>query len=92
MNSASPVLEMPSEEFARAVYKTIAHEYGVAGLMRFLREHGRRSGDYTEDRKLWTDAMTLDQLMDEVEIVTRRLKAEQEAREALGGERPQQEP
>lgn len=67
MSGVTDIENMSSEEFARSICKTVAREYGPAGLLRFLEEQVPKQGNYMESRKQWVNDMTLDEIFDEVE-------------------------
>ncbi len=59
------ILDMPIEEFDRAVYDAIAQKLGPAGLARYICEHLSESDDHLEERRKALDRMTLDELLSE---------------------------
>jgi hypothetical protein len=50
------------EQIRRAGLAALKRELGVAGMIRFLQQFDRGSGDWASERGPWADRTTLDQI------------------------------
>jgi len=66
MNAAETVDSMTDKEFELYVLSILQRELGVYGFVRFLRTFRTSSGDYTRDRHLWLDGVTVDEILAEL--------------------------
>lgn len=58
--------------------RALRRELGSVGMVRFLHQFDRGSGDYTEERRNWRDQWTLDEIMRDLEAYRARKDAEQQ--------------
>jgi len=58
--------KMTDEQFERHALELLKRELGVDGLARFLRLHRSGPGDYTVDRGLWQQDVTVDQIVESI--------------------------
>jgi hypothetical protein len=66
MNAVEPIDAMTDEQFELYVLRSLQRELGVYGFVRFLRTFRTSSGDYTRDRHLWLDGVTVEQILAEL--------------------------
>lgn len=55
------------EEIRKKGLRALARDLGPDGLIRFLQLYGVGTGDYTKDRHLWLDGLSLDDIMAGIE-------------------------
>jgi len=60
--------KMTDEEFRKYVWAILNRELGPSGFARYLRTKTAGYGDYTRDRHLWLDGLTVDDVLREVGI------------------------
>ena len=65
----------PLAEINREAEAILIREMGVAQAMRFLNQFREGTGDYTKERGLWLNDLSLDQIASEIK--TRRRKPRQ---------------
>ncbi len=70
---------MTDEELSCYALNLLEKELGVLGMARFLRLARAGSGDYTRDRHLWLDGVTIDEIVRESQERYPRAAAEREA-------------
>jgi hypothetical protein len=61
-----PSEKMSGADFERRAFDVLHRELGLGGLARFLRLYRSGSGDYSRDRHLWIDGLTIQEIMAEV--------------------------
>ena len=59
-------LQVTDEEFDRRVLRILARELGAGDFARYLMRHRSGPGDYTRDRHLWLDGITLEDIKREL--------------------------
>jgi hypothetical protein len=59
---------MSEEEFERRTLDAIHREFGPGGVVRFLMTFRSGKGDYTRDRHLWLDGLTLEDIAKELGV------------------------
>jgi hypothetical protein len=64
---AKDVANMTQEEIRIAGLEALARELGPVGLIRFLQQFESGSGDYTEERHLWQDKLTVEDVLAHIE-------------------------
>lgn len=74
-----PLEEMTDEQFQAHTLDVLGKELGPYGLARYLRLNRSGSGDYTRDRHLWLDGVTIDEIVRESQERYPRAAAEREA-------------
>ncbi len=57
---------MTDEQFELYVLRILQRELGVYGIVRFLRTFRTSSGNYTRDRHLWIDGVTVEEILAEL--------------------------
>jgi hypothetical protein len=66
MSITEPIDAVTDEQFELYVLRILQRELGVYGFVRFLRTFRASSGDYTRDRHLWLDGVTIEQILAEL--------------------------
>lgn len=66
MKAAEAIDSMTDEEFELHVLHVLKRELGVYGFVRFLRAFRTSNGDYTRDRHLWLDGVTIEEVLAEL--------------------------
>jgi hypothetical protein len=61
-----PINSMTDEQFELYVLRILQRELGVYGIVRFLRTFRTSSGNYTRDRHLWIDGVTVEEILAEL--------------------------
>ena len=61
----TPVEQMTDEQFEQHTRAILARELGPLGMARYLRTHGVASVDYTRDRHMWLDKLTIENILEE---------------------------
>lgn len=64
----TPLQEMTDEQFEQHTLALLQKEYGAYGMARFLRTFRRGASDYTRDRHLWQDGLTVDEILTDIEL------------------------
>jgi hypothetical protein len=59
--------EMTDEQFEQHTLNLLQKELGPYGMARFLRTYRGGSGDYTRDRHLWLDGLTVDDILKDIQ-------------------------
>jgi hypothetical protein len=67
-----PFEEMTDEQFEEHVLSVLKKDLGPYGMARYLRMFRTGSGDYTRDRHLWQDGLTVDDILKESGLVENR--------------------
>ncbi len=57
--------EMTDGDFHHDILELVHREFGPDGLTRFMRVYGNHLGDYTRDRHIWLDGITIEQIVAE---------------------------
>lgn len=58
--------KLTDEQFELEALDVIKREFGVDGLVRYLRLHYRGTGDYTRDRHKWQKDLTVEQIAEQI--------------------------
>jgi len=58
---------MTDEQFERHTLTLLQKELGPYGMARFLRTYRAGPGDYTRDRHLWLDGLTVDDILQKIQ-------------------------
>ena len=64
----APIIDMTDEEFERRTLDAIQREFGLSGLVRFLRTYRSGKGDYTADRYQWLSHLTMEDIVRELSV------------------------
>lgn len=67
-----PFEEMTDEQFEEHVLSVLKKDLGPYGMARYLRMFRTGSGDYTRDRHLWLNGLTVDDILKESGMVESR--------------------
>jgi hypothetical protein len=59
---------MTDEQFERHALEVLRRELGADGLARFLRLNRSGTGDYTTSRSVWQKDLTVDEILDSIEL------------------------
>ncbi|MGB8261511.1 MAG: hypothetical protein WCE75_14215 [Terracidiphilus sp.] len=65
----TPIEEMTDQQLDRYALAVLAKELGPLGMARYLRMHGMTTGDYTRDRHLWLDRLTIEEIIDKARSI-----------------------
>jgi hypothetical protein len=71
----TPIEEMTDEQFEKHTLAILERELGPMGTARYLRTHGPGTTDYTRDRHLWLDHLTIDEILEEAKKVENQSSA-----------------
>ena len=66
MSDVETIDTMTDEQFQSHVLNILRRELDVYGFARYLRTSRVASGDYTRDRHLWLDGVTIDDILAEL--------------------------
>ncbi len=64
----SSIETMTDEQFERHALEVLGRELGADGLARFLRLHRSGPGDYTKDRMQWQKNLTIQEVLDSINL------------------------
>ncbi len=53
-------------EFHHDLLELVHREFGRDGLERFFHNYGDKYGDYTRDRHIWLDGVTMEQIVEDL--------------------------
>lgn len=61
-----PLEQMNDEQFLDHAVGLLRNELGLDGFARFLTLYRAGTGDYTRDRHIWLDGLTIEQVVEQV--------------------------
>ena len=64
--------EMTDEQFERHTLGLLQKELGPYGMARYLRTHCSGSGDYTRDRHMWQDGLSMDDILKDMQNIAQQ--------------------
>jgi hypothetical protein len=72
-------MSMTSEQIRMRGLRALRDALGRAGMIRFLQQFDRGSGDYTRARQEWAEKTSLDQIMQEAKRMNGRGRSKRRA-------------
>jgi hypothetical protein len=63
MVATEELKSMSDDQFRHFALELLSRELGLYGYARFLRVYRPGSGDYTRDRHLWQDKLSMDEIV-----------------------------